>query len=139
MSNSGESQLDAVGRYWHNGGGRNTRNGDASAGTAKVGSYVPNAWGLYDMHGNVSELCFDWHGIYPLPATDPRGLPSGWGRVLRGGCWYSLETGCHSACRTNFNSPSDRDNGVGFRVARTLPTGSAEPTLTIVNDAGGSK
>ena len=58
--------------------------------TTAVGSYQPNAWGLYDMHGNAYEWCWDWYGPYPAGSvTDPLGLSSGYNaHVTRGGAWY---------------------------------------------------
>jgi formylglycine-generating enzyme required for sulfatase activity len=93
---------------------------DGSAGnkTHPVGSRKPNAWGLYDMHGNVWEWCSDWYqeGYYlASPATDPKGPDSGQFRVLRGGCWYNRPVMCRST-RRDFNRSDYRDDGVGFRV-----------------------
>ncbi len=62
--------------------------------TTTVGSYQPNAWGLYDMHGNVFEWCQDWYGSYPIGSvSDPQGPASGSRRVVRGGCWYIQRRG----------------------------------------------
>ena len=82
----------------------------------KVGSYWPNVWGLYDMHGNVAEWCLDYEGIYtPKTVSDPVGASEGESRVIRGGCWDYDYLDCRSACR-QFKSPSFRDNTHGFRI-----------------------
>jgi formylglycine-generating enzyme required for sulfatase activity len=112
--------MATVGRYRYNYGGGNPQNGDTSVGTAEVGSYLPNAYGLYDMHGNVWEWCLDWDGTYPETVSPPLGAESGSYRVLRGGGWSSQARGCRSAYR-NSRRPDNRYNLVGFRAAITLP------------------
>ncbi len=68
--------------------------------TTKVGKYPPNAWGLYDMHGNVNEWTLDFYGDYPDgEVTDPLGPEDGVGHVARGGCWGYAAVGCRAAAR----------------------------------------
>ncbi len=85
--------------------------------THPVGQKKPNAWGLYDMHGNVWEWCADWYAPYAGTAVvDPRGPDSGMSRVLRGGSWDGDPQDCRSSCRL-WIMPADRSIGYGFRVA----------------------
>ena len=84
--------------------------------TTAVGSYEANAWGLYDMHGNVYEWCADWLADYASGAqTDPTGPSSGSRRVLRGGSWISRAKSCRSANR-HCSVPTGRDDNRGFRL-----------------------
>ena len=85
--------------------------------TSPVGSYPANAWGLYDMHGNVWEWCQDWYAAYPKQSvTDPRGPEVGSSCVLRGGSWIDVAAFCRSANRGWF-VPSGREFRFGFRLA----------------------
>lgn len=82
-----------------------------------VGSYEANAWGLYDMHGNVWEWCYDWYGDYASEdVTDPLGPVDGASRVLRGGGWDSRALQCRAAFR-GWTQPASRYYDLGFRVA----------------------
>ena len=68
--------------------------------TTPVVKYPANAWGLYDMHGNVWQWCSDWYGDYPSGSVaDPNGPATGEYRVFRGGCWIAEAYGCRSAYR----------------------------------------
>lgn len=84
--------------------------------TTPVGSFKPNAFGLYDMHGNVWEWCSDWYGGYfPKPVIDPIGAESGKYRILRGGCWFLDARYCRSAYRDR-GFPDRKIGLLGFRV-----------------------
>ncbi|KIX11351.1 formylglycine-generating enzyme family protein [Dethiosulfatarculus sandiegensis] len=91
------------------------------SGPAPVKSYPPNAWGLYDMHGNLWEWCRDWFGPYPEKAvTDPTGPADGVNRVRRGGSWYRGVARLRSTNR-NFANPDSMYSTLGFRVIRETP------------------
>ncbi len=93
--------------------------------THPVGEKKPNAWGLYDMHGNVWEWCSDWRGGYPKGAvSDPTGPKEGSLRVYRGGGWAFDYVQGRSADR-KWYYPSLRYIGNGFRVALSFPSGQS--------------
>lgn len=109
-------ELDAMAWY----GYYHTPKGTSKdATTHPVGTKKPNAWGLYDMHGNVCEWCQDWYEEdYPSGSvTDPMGSSNASFCVIRGGCWNSYAKYCRSAFR-GYSDPSTWDGSLGFRVVK---------------------
>jgi formylglycine-generating enzyme required for sulfatase activity len=107
--------------------------------THPVGQKKPNAWGLYDMHGNVWQICGDWYSedyYAQSPSRDPKGPPTGSSRVLRGGYWSYGPTHCRSARRTLL--PASRSHDSGFRVlceiAGKVQPGSAAPDDAFIKE-----
>jgi len=106
--NTGDTISDDTGWYESNSGSK----------THEVGKKPANAWGLYDMHGNVWEWCWDWEGDYSSSAqTDPMGASSGTYRVIRGGGWGYSAGDLRSASRGN-GYPNGGDAFLGFRLVR---------------------
>lgn len=117
---SSDSCVDGIGWYQDN----------SSARTHLAGRKDPNAWGLFDMTGNVQEWVWDWRGEYPTsPQTDPTGPSSGVRRINRGGNWFMVAHTTRSAARFYNHAVSTAESpGVdvawewlGFRLARTAP------------------
>ncbi len=98
--------------------------------TTNIGSYSANPYGLYDMHGNVSEWCQDWYDTYPTSTTvDPQGPTTGTLRIVRGGSWYDAGISCRSAARTNA-SPSAASSHIGFRIVLAPTTAEWKTAVT---------
>ena len=118
--------LNEIGRYINNypsGSTTYSITSTTDAGTAAVGSYQPNDWGLYDMLGNVYEWCLDfwqYRSEFTSAATDPTGPSSGTERSTRGGAWGAAAATCRSAYRVGASPSSTRDL-YGFRLSKALP------------------
>ena len=136
-----DANLNLLGRYLNNPASNSATNpaktiAPANGGTAIVGSYAPNSWGLYDMHGNVWEWCLDWCEDGIATATDASGdnyngrvnidpsnsanylsgaSASGAGRVKRGGCWRLAAGNCRPAFRDG-EPPKTSNHNIGFRI-----------------------
>ena len=131
-----DAGLDEIARYRMNSGAANGVTAGASVttaeqGTARVGSYASNDWGLYDMIGNVSEWCLDFLMAYEAntkdaPDVDPRGAAGSNinSKVLRGGSWClpDIRYGLRAASKAGYSTV--RDYGRGFRMCLTLKEGN---------------
>ncbi len=91
--------------------------------TSPVRRYAPNAWGVYDCHGNVLEWCQDWYqqNLGAQPVMDPQGPANSFARVVRGGSWRHSAKLCRSAERDGYG-PESRDDSIGFRPVRMKKT-----------------
>jgi len=119
------AQLNVLGRYKYNGGLYSSGAWPSpscglTSGSATVGSYLPNNWGIYDTHGNVCEWCLDWYDNSVTGGLDPSGPVSKTTRILRSGSFGDDAATCRSAFRYPY-SPNSCYCNIGFRIVLTLP------------------
>lgn len=105
--------------------------------TVAVGSFKPNKWGLYDMHGNVEEWCWDYYGPYAAENRDPAGPAKGSLRINRGGGWNDFAKHMRSAYRSSALQES-RSRSLGFRLARNVVSGNGVFASSAAFDANRS-
>ena len=142
VNSDDDANLYRLGRYGYNGGKIRQDDGtfatpaadcDVTNGTAIAGSYEPNAWGLYDMHGNVWEWCLDWYeaditargGAVNVDPDNPANTLSGAAgtkRVRRGGSWGYGAGGCRAAGREAYAASDRSISAHGFRLALPIPS-----------------
>jgi len=114
--NTGNNLTISQANYNRNISNTNIENGKYRQETMPVGSFQANAYGLFDMHGNVWEWCRDWYSDYSMAAQiNPKGALSGYYRVFRGGSWRDSAPSCRSANRYYY-PPGSRYNFIGFRL-----------------------
>ncbi len=119
----GETITGDLANYYASSTYANEPKGEHRGKTTPVGSFPPNAFGLYDMHGNIWEWCKDnYHDSYEGAPTDGSAWISGGSTigVVRGGSWFVNPPYCRSACRF-FNTRANRNSFIGFRVACVVP------------------
>ena len=128
-NNGGDTtnDLKLVGRYK---GNVSDGKGAYSVKHTTVGSYQPNGWGLYDMHGNVGEFCLDWYGGLASGGKDPVGPSSGTNRVIRGGSYYNNAKVCASSYRSGTN-PLKKYINEGFRLVRNVVSGGGTTPVKV--------
>jgi formylglycine-generating enzyme required for sulfatase activity len=115
---TGENITTDQANYYGPGSYNGAEQGEDRETTVEVDSFDANSWGLYNMHGNVYEWCWDRYGTYPTgEVTNPAGLDTGSIRVVRGGSWINSAQYLRSAFRYYY-PPSYQNNFIGFRLAR---------------------
>lgn len=107
--------------------------------TVEVGSFDANQWGLYDMHGNVREWCWDFYGEYDLnQSNDPTGPSEGSLRVIRGGSWNDYAKHLRSAYRSS-KDPNQSESNLGFRVVRNATTDVNDNVVSATIESGNTE